>query len=85
MEPGRTQQLQQEFKLVVNEHVLLPGADHGTGLFIAEGLADPGEHAKAAGIRDPLRSVGLEPEVQDDNGLQYPQHFIVNFGINISL
>ena len=34
---------------------------------------------------DPLRSVGLEPEVQDDNGLQYPQHFIVNFGINISL
>jgi TonB-linked SusC/RagA family outer membrane protein len=34
---------------------------------------------------DPLRSIGLEPEVQDDNGLQYPQHFIVNFGINISL
>lgn len=34
---------------------------------------------------DPLRSVGVDPEIQDENGLQYPQHFIVNFGVNLSL
>ena len=33
---------------------------------------------------DPLREVGLDPEVADDNGLQYPQHKITNFGVNLS-
>lgn len=33
---------------------------------------------------DPLRSVGLDPEVRDDNGLQYPQHRIINVGTNLS-
>ncbi|KEO75638.1 SusC/RagA family TonB-linked outer membrane protein [Anditalea andensis] len=33
---------------------------------------------------DPLRSVGLDPEVFDTNGLQYPQSFIINLGANLS-
>lgn len=33
---------------------------------------------------DPLRSVGLDPEVYDTNGLQYPQSFILNAGANLS-
>lgn len=33
---------------------------------------------------DPLRSVGLDPEIRDTNGLQYPQHRIINIGTNLS-
>ena len=33
---------------------------------------------------DPLRSVGLDPEIRDTNGLQYPQHRIINVGTNLS-
>jgi len=33
---------------------------------------------------DPLRSVGLDPEVRDTNGLQYPQSRIINIGTNLS-
>lgn len=33
---------------------------------------------------DPLRKVGLDPEVFDTNGLQYPQSFILNAGVNLS-
>ncbi|WP_237587087.1 SusC/RagA family TonB-linked outer membrane protein [Pontibacter russatus] len=33
---------------------------------------------------DPLRTVGLDPEIRDENGLQYPQHRIINVGTNLS-
>src|SRR5690606_41284584 len=33
---------------------------------------------------DPLRSVGLDPEVMETNGLQYPQSFVLNAGVNLS-
>ncbi len=33
---------------------------------------------------DPLREIGLDPEIADDNGLQYPQHRIINIGTNLS-
>lgn len=33
---------------------------------------------------DNARPYGLDPEVQDENGLQYPQTKLVNFGLNMS-
>jgi TonB-linked SusC/RagA family outer membrane protein len=33
---------------------------------------------------DPLQSIGLDPEVADENGLQYPQHRIINLGVNLT-
>jgi len=33
---------------------------------------------------DPMKSVGLDPEVLDTNGLQYPQSFVLNAGVNLS-
>ncbi|HEX3008738.1 MAG TPA: SusC/RagA family TonB-linked outer membrane protein, partial [Bacteroidales bacterium] len=34
---------------------------------------------------DNLKDVGVEPEIMDTNGLQYPQNRFVNLGINITL
>lgn len=34
---------------------------------------------------DNVRKYGTDPEVTDDNGLQYPQNVLVNFGFNLSL
>ena len=34
---------------------------------------------------DNLKSFGVDPEVNDDNGLQYPQNKFVNVGVNLSL
>jgi TonB-linked SusC/RagA family outer membrane protein len=34
---------------------------------------------------DNLRQYGLDPEVIDDNGLQFPQNRVINAGINLSL
>lgn len=34
---------------------------------------------------DNLKKYGVDPEVQDDNGLQFPQNKFVNVGINLSL
>jgi TonB-linked SusC/RagA family outer membrane protein len=33
---------------------------------------------------DNVRQLGIDPEITDDNGLQYPQHKLVNMGINLS-
>jgi TonB-linked SusC/RagA family outer membrane protein len=33
---------------------------------------------------DPVRSIGLDPEVAQENGLQYPQHRIINLGANLT-
>lgn len=33
---------------------------------------------------DPLRPLGLDPEVAHENGLQYPQHRIINIGANLT-
>ena len=33
---------------------------------------------------DNTRPYGIDPEVQDENGLQYPQTKLVNFGVNLS-
>lgn len=33
---------------------------------------------------DNLRKLGVEPEVMDENGLQYPQNSMVNVGVNLS-
>ncbi|MEZ0483729.1 SusC/RagA family TonB-linked outer membrane protein [Fibrella aquatica] len=33
---------------------------------------------------DNTRPYGIDPEVQDENGLQYPQTKLVNFGLNLS-
>ncbi|MBE9586055.1 TonB-dependent receptor [Mucilaginibacter sp. JRF] len=33
---------------------------------------------------DNLREFGIDPEVVDDNGLQFPQSKIVNFGVNLT-
>jgi TonB-linked SusC/RagA family outer membrane protein len=33
---------------------------------------------------DPVRSLGIDPEIMDENGLQYPQHKMTNFGVNLS-
>ena len=33
---------------------------------------------------DNLRKLGVEPEVMDENGLQYPQNSMVNIGVNLS-
>lgn len=33
---------------------------------------------------DNLRSIGIDPEITDDNGLQYPQNKFFNIGANIS-
>jgi hypothetical protein len=33
---------------------------------------------------DNLRKLGVEPEIMDENGLQYPQNKMVNVGVNIS-
>ncbi|MBT1689844.1 TonB-dependent receptor [Dawidia soli] len=33
---------------------------------------------------DNVKKYGMEPEVADENGLQYPQHRLVNIGVNIS-
>jgi len=33
---------------------------------------------------DKLISLGVEPEIMDENGLQYPQNKLVNLGINLS-
>ncbi len=34
---------------------------------------------------DNLKQYGVDPEVIDDNGLQFPQNRVVNVGINLSL
>jgi TonB-linked SusC/RagA family outer membrane protein len=34
---------------------------------------------------DNLKKYGIDPEIQDDNGLQYPQNRIINFGLQVSL
>lgn len=34
---------------------------------------------------DNLKEYGIDPEIQDDNGLQYPQSKFVNVGINLSI
>lgn len=34
---------------------------------------------------DNLRKYGIDPEVADDNGLQFPQNRVLNVGINLSL
>ncbi|TDQ11583.1 TonB-linked SusC/RagA family outer membrane protein [Pedobacter metabolipauper] len=34
---------------------------------------------------DNVRKYGIDPEIQDDNGLQYPQNKVINFGIQVSL
>jgi TonB-linked SusC/RagA family outer membrane protein len=34
---------------------------------------------------DNLRKFGVDPEVSDDNGLQFPQNRVINVGINLSL
>ncbi|MET3114008.1 TonB-linked SusC/RagA family outer membrane protein [Pedobacter sp. CG_S7] len=33
---------------------------------------------------DNLKSFGVDPEVADENGLQYPQSKVINFGVNLS-
>lgn len=33
---------------------------------------------------DNLKDIGIEPEVMDPNGLQYPQNRFINFGVNLS-
>jgi TonB-linked SusC/RagA family outer membrane protein len=33
---------------------------------------------------DNLKSLGVEPEVMDQNGLQYPQNSMINIGVNLS-
>jgi hypothetical protein len=33
---------------------------------------------------DNLKQFGIDPEVQDDNGLQFPQNKVVNLGINLT-
>ena len=33
---------------------------------------------------DKLRKLGVEPEIMDENGLQYPQNRLVNLGVNLS-
>lgn len=34
---------------------------------------------------DNLKQFGIDPEVIDDNGLQFPQNRVINFGLNLSL
>jgi len=34
---------------------------------------------------DNVRQFGVDPEINDDNGLQYPQNVQFNIGINISI
>jgi hypothetical protein len=34
---------------------------------------------------DNLKEYGVDPEVVDDNGLQFPQNKVINVGINLSL
>jgi hypothetical protein len=34
---------------------------------------------------DNLKQFGVDPEIADDNGLQYPQNKFVNVGINLSI
>jgi hypothetical protein len=31
-----------------------------------------------------MKEFGLDPEVIDDNGLQFPQNKVLNFGMNLS-
>ncbi|MFY9152279.1 MAG: SusC/RagA family TonB-linked outer membrane protein [Prolixibacteraceae bacterium] len=33
---------------------------------------------------DKLKKLGVEPEIMDENGLQYPQNKLVNLGVNLS-
>jgi TonB-linked SusC/RagA family outer membrane protein len=33
---------------------------------------------------DNVRKLGIEPEIMDENGLQYPQHKRMNIGVNVS-
>lgn len=33
---------------------------------------------------DNVKSLGVEPEIMDENGLQYPQNSMVNVGVNLS-
>ena len=33
---------------------------------------------------DNLKDLGVEPEIMDENGLQYPQNSMVNIGVNVS-
>jgi TonB-linked SusC/RagA family outer membrane protein len=33
---------------------------------------------------DNVRELGIEPEIMDENGLQYPQHKRMNIGVNVS-
>jgi hypothetical protein len=33
---------------------------------------------------DNLKQFGIDPEIQDDNGLQFPQNKVVNLGINLT-
>lgn len=34
---------------------------------------------------DNVKDIGIEPEIIDPNGLQYPQNRVINFGVNLSL
>ena len=34
---------------------------------------------------DNLEEYGIDPEISDENGLQYPQNKFVNVGVNISI
>jgi hypothetical protein len=34
---------------------------------------------------DNLKEYGVDPEIADDNGLQYPQSKFVNIGLNLSI
>ena len=34
---------------------------------------------------DNMKEFGIDPEIQDDNGLQYPQTKFINFGVQVSL
>jgi TonB-linked SusC/RagA family outer membrane protein len=33
---------------------------------------------------DNVRALGIDPEITEENGLQYPQHRLVNLGVNLS-
>jgi hypothetical protein len=34
---------------------------------------------------DNVKKYGMDPEIENDNGLQYPQNKFVNIGINLSI
>ncbi len=34
---------------------------------------------------DNMKKFGTDPEIEDDNGLQYPQNKFINIGVNLSI